>query len=147
MQIYDKGAFFVGVVCACALPLFALNVTSADWCQWLLTIAISVRFLYLGLSKSASERTHIINKNHKEVSAHVGGKYVTIKLNLPIVILFPFLAIALILRFAFAVYLPAWIYVVLLIAVTIAAAYSFGLNRKIVKQIDDQEGLSENDSR
>jgi hypothetical protein len=139
MKIYDKGSFFAGVVCACLLPLFALNVISAGWPQWLLTIALSVRLLYLGLSKTASERTHVINKNYKEVSSRVGGKYVTIKLNLPLVILLSFLAIALILRFAFAVYLPAWICGVIVIVATVAAVYSFGLNREIVKQIDDQE--------
>jgi heme exporter protein D len=146
MKIYDKGAFAVGVIFACAIPLFVLNVISATWWQWLFTIALSVLFLYLGLSKSASERTGVINKNYKEVSSRVGGKYVEIKRNLPLIILVASLADALILRFAFDVYLPIWMYVVFLIALAIAEVYSFVLNREILKQIDDQEKERENEN-
>ena len=55
MKIYNKSTFFTGLLCACSLPLFALDILHADWWQWLISITISIKLLYAGLSKADSE--------------------------------------------------------------------------------------------
>lgn len=139
MKIYNKNCFIFGLVCLCALPLFALEIIKVDWWQWLFTIAISGKYLYIGLSKNESRRQAHIEKNYKSVSHKLLGRYASIKTNLPLVILGVFFAVAIIIRYALDVTIPVGIVVVVLIFTTVAAFYSIGLNRQIAAYIEDEE--------
>lgn len=135
MKIYNKSAFVTGVFCAGSISLFALDILHADWWQWLISIAISVRFFYVGLSEASSERENILNEKYKETAISRYGRFYFIKTNLPWIIIGVFFAVALTLRFVFYIFLPIWIYAMFLIFFTIAVAYSIGINRSIDEYI------------
>ena len=135
MKIYNKSAFVTGVFCAGSIFLFALDILHADWWQWLVSIAISIRFLYMGLSEASSERENILNEKYKETAISLYGRFYFIKTNLPWIIIGAFFAVALTLRFVFYIFLPIWIYAIFLIFFTIAVAYSIGINRSIDEYI------------
>ncbi len=135
MKIYNKSAFVTGVFCACSLPLFALDILHADWWQWLISIAISAKLLYVGLSKAGSERDKILNEKYKETAITLYGRFYFIKTNLPWIILGVFFVIALTIRFVFYIFLSFWIHAMFLIFLTIAVAYSIGIDRSIDEYI------------
>ena len=138
MKIYNKSAFAFGVFCAFALPLFALGIIAADWWQWGLTIAISCRYLYQGLSKEANKKANTIQQHYKEVSVRLYGKYAYIKVNLPLVLLAFFFSIALFIRFAFDVIIPAEAAAIFCIILTVSVVYSIGLDRTIRATIEKE---------
>ena len=80
MKIYNKSAFLTGIFCACSLPLFALDILHADWWQWILSIAISAKFLYIGLSESASKHQRVLKENYSETAASLYGNYYLLKI-------------------------------------------------------------------
>ncbi|WP_125140712.1 hypothetical protein [Clostridium transplantifaecale] len=137
MKIYHKNYFVFGFISLCALPLFALNIIKADWWQWGITLAISAKFLYVGLSKPESEQQSRIEKNYRRVSQELYGKYAVVKTNLPLVILVAFFTITLFIRLVFNIVIPACIVVCFLIVLTVSVFYSIGLDRKIKEHIDN----------
>ncbi|MFA9423237.1 MAG: hypothetical protein ACERLG_06650 [Sedimentibacter sp.] len=139
MKIYNKSAFFAGVFCACLLPLFALDILHADLWQWLISIAISTKLLYVGLSKAGSERDKIIKEKYKETAITLNGRFYYLKTNLPWIIMGAFFIITLTLRLVLYVFLPTWMGVVFLILLAISVAYSIGIDRGIYKYIYSQK--------
>lgn len=136
MKVYNKGAFLTGVVCAGALLLFAIDVLHADWWQWLISIAITVRLLYIGLTEEGSRQAKKVEDHYAETAASLHGKHHSLKTNLPWILVIVFYPIALFLRFAFEIYLPIWMHVGFVILLTVAAAYSIGIERSIREYIE-----------
>lgn len=143
MKIYHKSSFTWGIVCFCALPLFALNIIKVDWWQWVITAAFSTKLLYTGLSRAENERQNKIAKNYRIVSQELYGKYAAIKTNLPWIIAGSFFAVALLIRFAFDIVIPVWIAVCFAVILTVSVFYSLGLNREITKHIDKETNSSD----
>lgn len=143
MKIHNKSSFAWGIICLCALPLFALNIIKVDWWQWIITLAFSVKFLHVGLSKSENERQNKIAKNYRRVSQELYGKYATIKTNLPWFIAGSFFAVTLFIRFVFDIVIPVWIAVCFAMILTVSVFYSIGLNRKITEHIDKETNSNE----
>ena len=143
MKIYNKSSFIAGVVCVGALVL--LVFLHADWWQWLISIAIAARFLYVGLTEAGSRRTPKINKHYKDVATTLHGKHYALKTNLPLVFAGAFFAVAVLLRFVFDIYLPVWSYVVFVIILAVLVAYSIGIEKSITDYIDDN--IPEDDER
>ncbi|TCK89129.1 hypothetical protein EDC19_2544 [Natranaerovirga hydrolytica] len=135
MKIYNKSAFVTGVFCAGLLPLFALDILHADGWQWLISIAISAKLLYVGLSEAGSKREKILKEKYKVTAISLYGRFYFIKTNLPWIILGAFFAISLTLRFVFYIFFPIWIHAMFLIFLTIAVAYSIGIDRSIEEYI------------
>lgn len=138
MKIYNVKYFIWGIIFLVPLPLFAFGIIKADWWQWLLSIGISVKYLSIGLSKANHERQERIEKNYQTVSQELLGKYAAIKTNLPWVITGGFFAVTLFIRFVFDIIIPVWTAVCFVIALTISAFYSMGLERKITEYIDKE---------
>ena len=138
MKIYNKSSFICGLLFLFALPLFALGIIQVDWWQWIVTIAISGKFLYTGLSESENRRQKRIRDNYQRVSKKLLGRYAAIKVNLPILILGVFFAVALIIRFLFDCIIPVGVVVVVLLAATVALFYTIGLNRQITEYIQNE---------
>lgn len=141
MRIYNKSAFAFGVFCGCALLLFAFGIIPADWWQWLLTLAVSGRCLYIGLSKTAGENADIVRQRHDETAVRLYGKYALIKTNLPIILLVVFFGAGLFIRLVFDVVIPVGAAVVFCLLLTLSVPYSIGLERDIRNTIlsDSQE--------
>lgn len=147
MKIYNKSAFAFGIFCAGGLVFFALGIIPADWWQWLLMIAISGRYLYIGLSETASENENTIQQHYRETAIRLYGKYALIKTNLPIILLVIFFGVALFIRFVFDIVTPVGIAVVFCILLTISAAYSIGLNQTIQDTIKNEiDGLQQHEN-
>ena len=138
MKIHNKHSFICGLLFLCALPLFALGIIEVDWWQWIVTIAISGKFLYTGLSESENRRQERIANNYQRVSKQLLGRYAAIKVNLPIVILGVFFTAALIARFVFDYIIPIGVVVVVLLAATVALFYTIGVNRQITEYIENE---------
>ena len=143
MKIYNKSEFLFGVFCACALPLFALGIIKVDWWQWIITIAISGRYLYTGLSETASENSNTIHQHYNDTAVKLYGKYALIKTNLPIILLVIFFGVALIIRFVFDIVTPVIIAIAFCILLTISVAYSIGIDRNIKNAIENEMNSSQ----
>lgn len=139
MKIYNKSAFMLGVSCAGALLFFALGVIAVEWWQWAITIAISGKYLYIGLSKTSSENANAIHQHYHTTAVKLYGKYALIKTNLPIVFLAGFFGVALFIRFVFDVITPVSIAALFCILLTISVIYSIGLERNIKNTIIDEK--------
>ena len=137
MKIHCKPAFASGLLCAGGLLLFASGIIAAEWWQWVFTIAISARYLFTGLSKSAAENADALHRHYSETAVALYGKYALIKTNLPLILLAVFLGAALFLRFAFDLVTPASAAAVFCVLLTVSAAYSIGLDRTIQKTIQN----------
>lgn len=138
MKIYNKSAFAFGVLCAGGLLLFALGIISAAWWQWVLTIGISCRYLYVSLSKTASDYADAIRQHYNEAAISLYGKYALIKTNLPIILLAVFFSVALFIRFAFDIVTPVSAAIIFCILLTFSVAYSIGLDRNIQNTIKNE---------
>ena len=136
MKIYHKGFFLCGILFLLPLPLFALGVMEADLWQWFLSIGLSAKFLFAGLSKREAQRQSNIENNYQRVSRERFGKYAWMKTNLPWLIAGFFFIAALLIRCLFDVVIPVWVAVCFVIALTISVFYSLGLNRDIVEHIE-----------
>lgn len=145
MKIYNQNAFLSGLFCACALPLFALGILDVGPGQWLLTIVISGRLLYIGLSKEGNRRNQFLTKHHDAAAEALFGKHHRWKTNLPLVVIAVFFVIALFLRFCTNVILPIGVAVTFVLALLISTAYSVGLYRKITEYIDANYTEDSND--
>jgi hypothetical protein len=142
MRIYNRSAFAFGVFCGCALLFFAFDIIQADWWQWLITLAISGRYLYVGLSKTASENANVVRQRHDETAVRLYGKYALVKTNLPIILLAAFFGVALFIRFAFDITTPVSVAVVFCILLTVSVLYSISLERNIKDAILAEEANS-----
>ena len=139
MKIYDKESFIWGLIFLCPLPLFALKIIEVEWWQWLLTITLAAKNLYSGLSKAESDRQRYIKQNYKRVSEKLFGRYVSIKTNLPLIILGVFFTAAIIIRYALDYIIPVWAILVVLLIATTATFYSVGISRQIVEHIKNEK--------
>ena len=68
LKIYNTSMLISGVFCAGALLFFASGIIAVEWWQWVITIAISGRYLYTGLSRTTSENVNIIRQHHNETA-------------------------------------------------------------------------------
>ena len=135
MKIYNKSAFITGVICSLSIPLLLLNIIPQGVIQWCLSLAITGRYLYIGLSKEAAKDNEKLSNHYKETAQSLYGKYYYLKTNLPLVLLATFFVPALLLRFVFDVYTPVWFAIIFVIALTVAVVYSIGVNSKIREHI------------
>lgn len=131
MRIYNKSAFAAGIFCGCALLLFACGIISADWRQWLLTLAVSGRYLYMGLSRTASENAELVRRHHAETAVRLYGKYALVKTNLPIILFVGFFGVGLFLRLVFDLLTPVPAAILFCMLLTVSVFYSIGLEREI----------------
>ena len=138
MKIYNKSFFAWGIICLCALPLFALDIIKVDWWQWGIVLVFSAKFLYIGLSKTESKRQNNIAKNYRRVSQQLCGKYAAVKTNLPYLITGSFFAATLLINLVFDIVIPFWIFVCFVVILTVSVFYSVGLNREITEHIDKE---------
>lgn len=138
MKIYNKQSFIWGLIFLCPLPLFAIKIIEAEWWQWLFTAALAAKNLYEGLSKNESERQKHIERNYKRVSEKLFGRYVSIKTNLPLIILGVFFTAGIIIRYSLNYIIPVWVILVILLMATIATFYSVGISRQIVEHIENE---------
>ena len=138
MKIYNKKWFLWGITFLVPLPLFAFGIIKADWYQWFLSVGLSAKFLYAGLSKQGSERQNNIEKNYQSVSRELFGKYAWIKINLPWLQIGGFFGAALLVRFLFDAVIPLWIVICFAIILTVSVFYSIGLDREIADYIDKE---------
>ena len=136
MTVCKKTYLGLGIVFLLALLLFSQGGLDADWWQWGITIAVSAKCLYLGLSKTGSVRQAKRAKAFRSVSRQLCGKYAVLKTNLPLVLLAGFSAIALFVRFFLGWVIPVWIAGAFAAVLTVSAFYSIGLSRRILEQID-----------
>ena len=136
MKIYNKGSFLAGVLCALALLLFLLDLVRAEWWQWIIAAAFSVKFLYNGLSKTAFARSQFYVQHYQQAAQALFGRYHWVKTDLPYLGIIFFFSAAILARFAFQVILPIWLWVLFLMFLTVAVAYSIGVNRKITEYLD-----------
>ncbi len=138
MRIYNKSAFLFGILCVGGLFLFALDIISVDWWQWVLAIAISCRYLYVGLSKTANKQAAAIRQSYKETAIMLYGKYALVKTNLPIILTVSFFGIALFIRVAFDFITSVGVVTIFCILLTISVVYSISLDRTIQNTIRDE---------
>lgn len=136
MKINNKFDFCFGVFGAFMLVLFTLDIIPVEWWQYLIVIVISARFIYHGLSASATKHQQKGNAYFKETAAALFGEHYYFKTNLPWIMLFAFFSLALILRFGFEIWLPVWIHILFVVLLTVAVFYSMGINRKIAEEIE-----------
>ncbi len=139
MKIYNKPMFMFGVFCAGALLFFASGIIAAEWWQWAITIIISGRYLYIGLSRTASENATTIHQYHNETAVKLYGKYALAKTNLPIILLVVFFGVALFIRFVFDIITPVSIAILFCILLTISVIYSIGLEQNIKNTIINEK--------
>lgn len=137
MKIYNRKSFRLGIVFLCVLLLYMLRIVKADPLHWILSIALAVKFLSSGLSKSGNKRQENMEKNYNRVSQELFGKYVGIKTNLPWIIAVGFFAVTLFIRCVFDVTTPVWAAVCFAIVLTISVFYSIGLEAKIKEYMDE----------
>ena len=135
MKIYNKSAFITGVICAGSIPLLLLGVIPSGFIQWALSLVITSRYLYIGLSPDASRDYETVSSRYKETAIALYGRHYYWKTGLPLFLLAGFFLPALVLRYGFEIYTPAWLAVLFNIALTISVFYSIGLNRKIRETI------------
>ena len=146
MKIYNKKSFVWGIVFLCPAVLFALGIVEADWWQWLITLALSAKFLYPAFSKDENARQNKIESRFESVSKELYGKNVKIKLDLPWILTIGFFAAALFVRLVFDTVIPVGLIICFAIALPISAMYSIGLNREIVKHIDEERDSGDENS-
>lgn len=139
MKIYNKSAFIFGMFCVGALLFFALGIVAVKWWQWVITIAISSKYLYTGLSKTASENANTIRQYYNETAIRLYGKYALIRTKLPIILLAVFFSTALFIRFVFDVITPVSVTTIFCILLTISVIYSICLERNIKNTIVNEK--------
>jgi len=143
MKVYNRSSFIWGVVFLCALPLSALKIIKVEWWQWIIALAFSAKFLYIGLSKRENERQNKIAKNYRRVSQELFGKHAAIKTNLPLIIAGGFFVVTVFIRVVFDTIIPIWIVACFVILLTASVFYSMGLNHKITEHIDKETSLTD----
>lgn len=139
LKIYNTSMLISGVFCAGALLFFASGIIAVEWWQWVITIAISGRYLYTGLSRTTSENVNIIRQHHNETAVKLYGKYALAKTNLPIILFVVFFGVALFIRFVFDIITPVSIAILFCILLTISVIYSIGLEQNIKNTIINEK--------
>ena len=91
MKIYNKRHFAAGLFSLTAFWVAALNLVEGSWTYKLITFALTVKYLYTGLTKAGSERAKHINAHYDETDRMLHGKYHVLKGNLPLIVLAGFL--------------------------------------------------------
>lgn len=136
MKIYDKSSFGMGLLWLCAFPLFALDVIKGDWLKYMIAISLSAMFFHRAFSKAASEQNHITAKQFKEMALSRYGRRYVIRTNLPWILLLAFFPTALLLRLAFHIWLPMWVYGAFVLSLTLSTFYSIGIINSIKSEIE-----------
>ena len=137
MKIYSKGYFIGGLIGLAVLVLYAVGVWEAHIGNWVIAIAFTAKFLYTGLTESGSGRMKHLAAHYEEAAETLFGKHHALKTNLPWILAGGFFVVAAVLRFGFEIWLPVWIWVVFVLALTGTAFYSIGLHREITEYIDE----------
>lgn len=137
MKIYSKSNFIAGLICLGAPVLFAFGVIQADWWQWLISIAITAKFLYTGLTESGSRRAKHLDTHYEKTARMLYGKYHALKTNLPWILTIAFFAAMLLVRFISGEPIPVWVCVVFVLALFVSCGYSIGLQNGITEYIDE----------
>ena len=136
MKIYHKSSFITGVLFAGLLLLFALDILHGSWWQWLFAGALAAKYLYNGLSQSASQRNHKLHQHYRETATALYGRYYALKENLPFLLVAVYLGVGLFLRFVLEIWLPNWLHVVFVLTLLVSAFYSIGVQKAITDRID-----------
>lgn len=137
MKIYSKSNFVAGLLGLGTLILFAFDAHDTKGWQWALAAFIVVRCLYTALNESASKQSQRYQSNYEKTAIAMYGKYHAIKTNLPLILVIAVFAVTLVLRFLFDIWLPVWIYVVFILALSVAAIYSIGIQQNIKNYMDE----------
>ena len=110
----------MGVLCG-RIDFFALGIIAAEWWQWVITAAISVSYMHIGLSKTAGENTDAVRRHYDETAVKLYGKYAAVKINLTIILLAVFFGTAIFIRFVFGIITPVGVTAVFCIILIISA--------------------------
>ena len=135
MKIYHKNALILGIICSFSIPLLILEVIPSGIFQWIISLAITGRFLYIGLSKEGHQDNQKLSTYYKETAVSLYGKYYFLKTDLPLILLAGFFVPALLLRLIFDIATPVWVAVLFVMILTAAVIYSIDVNRKIKEYI------------
>lgn len=147
MEIYNKNHFAMGLFwLVIALGLF-LNDGAGDLLKWLVAIAFAVKFFHSALSKAGNAAAERRRVHYEEAATALYGRHYALRTNLPLLVLLPFLVLAFVLRFGFAIWLPVWLYVADLLVATVAAFYSIGVERRITEHIEAKYPLEDSEER
>lgn len=138
MKIYNKSAFISGLFFAVVFLLLLFRVLPGRAWAYVFSFLLSVRYLYTGLTHSGSAKAEKIAARYDGVATELFGKFHAAKTALPLIVAVGFLLFAAFLRFVFDIVLPTGIWVLFLIALTLAAAYSFGIQCKIEEHINEE---------
>ena len=138
MKIYSWGALLGGILCL-AIPILLLAHDEPLW-QLIVPALTGVRLLHIALSRKHSEQ----NRRHGEAwdRAKARDRFFLLKVNLPFLLIAVFFAAALLLRFAFEIFLPNIVYVLFVIALLLCAFYSIGIMREVNHSADDGSDAS-----
>ena len=128
----------MGVALAGLVPFAIWRSPSPAWWQWAFPAVLAARLLYTGLSEKAGERAHFLRAHYRETAVGLHGKWYPLKTNLPLLFTAVFLTAALLLRLIWQIFLPVGIYVVFVVLLAVSAAYSIGIDRSIIQDIDAQ---------
>ena len=139
MKIYHKGAFITGLFFAGLPLLFALNILHGSWWQLLFAGALAAKYLYNGLSASASQRNRKLQAHYRETATVLYGKHYALKENFPILLVALYLGCGLFFRFVLDIWLPDWVHIVFVLALLVSAFYSIGVQKAITDRIDSME--------
>lgn len=133
MRLYHPIPFFAGLLFTAALLLFVLGVIPAEWWEWLLSGALAVKYLQMGLTES--DHGLIRSQQDRNTAIALHGSHYALKLHLPLLLLSVFFPAALLARALFDLVLPVWAAVVFVLALALSVAYSIGIDRSIRAQI------------
>ena len=136
MKIYNKRHFAAGLFSLTAFWVAALNLVEGSWTYKLITFALTVKYLYTGLTKAGSERAKHINAHYDETARMLHGKYHVLKGNLPLIVLAGFIVVGLVLK-ALDIWMPKWLIAVFVVALLVTVFYSIGLHRDVTEYIDE----------
>lgn len=138
MKIYNKSAFGSGLFFFIVFLLLLFRVLPGRTWAYVFSFLLAVRYLYTGLTHSGSAEAERIATRYGDVATELFGKFHAVKTALPLIVVGVFLLFAALLRFVFDIILPVGIWILFLIALTLAAAYSIGIQYKIEEHINEE---------
>ncbi|MBR6738946.1 MAG: hypothetical protein IKL99_04685 [Oscillospiraceae bacterium] len=135
MKIYNKNRFALGIFWIFITIVLLFGAWERDLLKLVVSVGLAAKCFYSALSESGNAEQRRQDKHYVEAATALYGRHYAWRTNLPLVVLLPVYAVALVLRFAFEIWLPAWFYVAHLMAATAAVFYSIGLERSISEYI------------
>ena len=136
MKIYNKNHLLLGLFWVVMIALLFFEVIEGDFIKWLIATFLACKFLYSALSREGNAETERRRMHYKEAATKLYGRHYAWRTNLPLVVFLPSLFLALILRLCFGVWISVWVVVALMLLVTVASFYSYGVERSIEEYIN-----------